>query len=111
MLNNLSADFEVYAVSSIDDKLPPIFSGRPHGGLAVFLKRSMCNILNLGSSINLRAQAFLLTFSTINILLFNDYFPCLCSSVDYNVDLIINCSFLRECINSSNCNNLRVYMC
>ena len=111
MLNNLTADFEVYAVASTDDKVPPNFLGRPYGGLAVFVKRSICKILNLGSSINFRAQSLLLTFSTANILLFNVYFPCLCSSADFNVDLNIICSFLRECIDSSNCNNLRVVIC
>ena len=111
MLNNLTADFEIYAVSSIDDKVPPNFSGRPYGDCAVFAKRSMCSILNLGSSIHFRAQALLLTFSTVDILLFNVYFPCLCSSVDNNVDLNIICSFLRECIDSRYCNNLRVVIC
>ena len=111
VLNNLTANFEVYAVSSIDDKVPPNFSGRPYGGLAVFVKRSICNILNLGSSTNFRVQALLLTISTVNILLFTVYFPCLCSSVDYNVDLNVICSFLRECIDSNNCNNLRVVTC
>jgi hypothetical protein len=87
LINNIATGFNVYALSAMDDDVPQTFSGRPYGGLAILVNNSLFKVINLGYSFNRRVQALMITMNDVKILLFNVYFPCLASSVDYDADL------------------------
>jgi exonuclease III len=56
-------------------------SGRPYGGIAILARHGkIFNVLDLGTSINLRAQCVSFECSKLPFLLFNVYFPCVGST-------------------------------
>ena len=95
---NACREFGVYALSFIPVDTAPSFCSRPYGSLAVFMRNSAFNIMNIGYSVNQRVQVLLPSNVNGNILLLNVYFPSLSSSSDYATDLDIICGFTSDCI-------------
>jgi hypothetical protein len=109
--NRISDDFVAFAYSSIPTDSLPTFRGRPFGGLAVLVKRSLFKVSNLGCSLDMRVQALQLCSSNIKFLLFNVYFPCLSNSPDYLSTLSGICGFILQCIEEHASNNSHVVIC
>jgi hypothetical protein len=80
MLQNVSGDFLVFAKSSMDEKLKQgILVGRPFGGVAVLVRRRLCNLITFcgcGCDDDGRVISAKLACDNFHLLLFGCYFPC-----------------------------------
>ena len=78
LLENLNSDFIVYAKSSMEEKIRQgVLTGRPFGGVAVLVRRSLCNVVTFcGASSNGRVICIKLMCRGLTMLIFGCYFPC-----------------------------------
>ena len=75
-------------------------SGRPYGGIAILARHGKINnVLDLGTSINLRVQCISFECNKMPFLLFNVYFPCV-GSVNYAVDVEIICAYMSDIVHN-----------
>jgi exonuclease III len=75
-------------------------SGRPYGGIAILARHGkISNVLDLGTSINLRAQCISFECSKLPFLLFNVYFPCV-GSVNYAAEVEIICAYMSNIVHN-----------
>ena len=74
LLQNISEEFIVFSKSSIDDG--KLLTGRPYGGTAIFIRKSIkCTITNCDIECD-RFNAMLVDFYNFTVLITCFYMPC-----------------------------------
>ena len=96
MLEAVNRDFVVFAKSSMEDKIKlGLMSGRPFGGVAVLMRRHLCNVDTFcGSSSDGRIISVKLVCNNFCMLLFGCYFPC-GGTYDYCQQLSGICGYIE----------------
>ena len=85
LLSNISSDFEGFGTSAIDIS-NDIFSGRPHGGVAVLIRKSIRKACQLHSYKDSRLLGITVNIMDTSYYFLNVYMPYQC---DDNYDLYV----------------------
>lgn len=85
LLKNVNNDFVIFAKSSMEDKCKEgLLTGRPYGGVAVAVRKSLKhNIRFCGSDLDGRVICVKVISRSIKLLIFGCYFPCNDNSQNY----------------------------
>jgi len=78
LLHNVNDDFNVFAISSMDEKVEQgLPTGGPFGGVAVSVKKHLCNLVTFCGCDNYgRIASTKLACQKFQLLFFDCHFPC-----------------------------------
>ena len=74
-LFNIKSDYIFTCISGFDHTVN-IIKGRPYGGVAIFYKKSMRNVITHIKSSNIRIRGINLKIDNILLIILSVYMPC-----------------------------------
>jgi hypothetical protein len=96
---DLNPDFLAHAISGINSD--HILHGRPYGGCAILIRKSLDIHIKRVNCDSRRIIALLLTFKCVELLLINVYLPCeRLSNSDDSYEFMLQLSYIADIIDS-----------